>query len=408
MSSIITGLGVVAPTGIGVKDYWEATLAGLSGIRTVTRFDATGYNSALAGEVDRFDTESSVPSRLLPQTDRWTHLALAASDLALQDADVCAEALPEYAGAVLTSSSSGGTDFGQREMSELYRNGPGYVSAYQSIAWFYAATTGQLSIHHRLRGASGVFAAEQAGGLVAIDRASRMVSGADPDVRITLTGGTDSALCPYALVAQQASGCLSTQRDPAKAYLPFSTQATGHVPGEGGALLVVEREGWRPRHAAGAYARILGCASTFDPAPRLGLPSALSAAVRQALTAAEVTPSEIDGIFADGAATLSGDNIEATTIRAIFGASVPVTVPKAGTGRLYGGGGSLDVACAALSLHHGALPPIPNASSLDPGYRITFITDTPLTTDLRNVVIIARGFGGFNAAMVLGRYQEVP
>jgi act minimal PKS chain-length factor (CLF/KS beta) len=263
---VVTGIGITAPTGIGVEAHWSAVLAGKSAISRIERFDPSGYPVQLAGEVPGFDAESAVrPSRLTSQTDHWTHLAFAAADEALADAEVDPSQLPEYEMAVVTSSSSGGTEFGQREMTALYQNEPSWVGAYQSIAWFYAATTGQLSIRHKMRGPCGVLACEQAGGLDAVAQAKRLT---DKGSRLVLTGGTDASLCPYGLTAQLSTGNLSTVRDPERAYLPFDAEASGYIPGEGGAILVLESaESAAARGAGPGYGRVLGHAAGFDPRP---------------------------------------------------------------------------------------------------------------------------------------------
>ncbi|MEV4256754.1 beta-ketoacyl synthase N-terminal-like domain-containing protein, partial [Spirillospora sp. NPDC049652] len=229
---VITGLGVVSPLGLSARAHWAGLLAGRSGIRTITRFDPSSYPVRVAGEVDGFDAAEHVPSRVVPQTDRWTHLGLAAASQALDDAGVTPASLPEYEMAVVTASSSGGTEFGQREMVNLWGRGPGYVGAYQSIAWFYAATTGQISIRHGMRGPCGVIATEQAGGLDALAQARRLLR--DDGPRLVVSGGTDASLCPYGLVAQLSSGRLGNT------YAPFTATAGGYVPGEGGALMIVE------------------------------------------------------------------------------------------------------------------------------------------------------------------------
>jgi act minimal PKS chain-length factor (CLF/KS beta) len=167
-AAVITGIGVIAPNGIGLPEYWAAVLSGRSGIGPISRFDPSPYPVRLAGQVAGFDPTAVIPPRLIVQTDSWTHMGLHAAALALADAAADPGALAEYDMAVVTASSSGGTEFGQREIEKLWRHGPGHVGVYQSIAWFYAATTGQISIRHGMRGPSGVMAAEQAGGLDAI------------------------------------------------------------------------------------------------------------------------------------------------------------------------------------------------------------------------------------------------
>lgn len=206
MSALVTGLGVVAPNGLGTEEYWAATLAGKSGLGPITRFDASSYPARVAGEVPGFTAADHLPSRLLPQTDQMTRLALVAADWALRDAGVRAEELPEYAAGVVTAASGGGVEFGQRELQALWEHGREHVSAYQSFAWFYAVNTGQISIRQRTKGPSGVLVTEQAGGLDALGQARREVR---KGVRLMLSGGVDGALCPWGWVAQLATGRVS-------------------------------------------------------------------------------------------------------------------------------------------------------------------------------------------------------
>ncbi|QMU78182.1 ketosynthase chain-length factor [Streptacidiphilus sp. PB12-B1b] len=398
---LITGLGVVAPTGIGAEEHWAAVLAGKSGIGRISHFDASGYPVRLAGEVPGFVGRERVPSRLVSQTDRWTHLALAATEAALADAAVDPRELPEYEMAVVTSSSSGGTEFGQHEMENLYQHAPSWVGAYQSIAWFYAATTGQVSIRHGMRGPCGVVCSEQAGGLDAVGQSRRLLR---RGARLAVTGGTDASLCPYGFTAQLSTGKLSTVADPSRAYLPFDADASGYLPGEGGAILILESADSAEQRGAGAgYARVLGYAAGFDPLPGSSRPPALRRTVELALADAGLAPEDVDVVFADASGVPEEDAAEADAIRRVFGAGkVPVTAPKTLTGRLYGGGAALDVATAALALRDGIVPHTVGPVSPVPGYGLDLVLGEPRSARLRTALVLARGRGGFNAALLLG------
>lgn len=396
---VVSGIGIVAPTGIGVDAHWRAVLDGTSGIGPITRFDATGYPTRMAGQVHAFDPRAAVPGRVLPQTDVWTQMAMAAAAMAFTDAGVVPEELPEFDMAVVTASSSGGTEFGQHEMERLYTRGPSWVSAYQSIAWFYAATTGQISIRHGLRGPSGVLCAEQAGGIDALGQARRLVRGG---TRLVLVGGTDASLCPYGLAAQMATGQLVVGDDP-QGYRPFAEDSRGHLPGEGGAMLVVEEERSAARGRR-AYARVLGYAAGFDPPPGSGRPPVLRRTIEKLLADADATPEDVDVVFADAAAVPQADADEADAITAVFGrCGVPVTAPKTLTGRLYGGGAALDIATAALALHHRVVPATAGTVPAD-RYGLDLVVGRPRPTAPRTAMVLARGHGGFTAAVLLGRH----
>jgi minimal PKS chain-length factor (CLF/KS beta) len=397
---MITGVGVVAPTGLGAQAHWSATLDGKSGIDRITRFDPSSYPVRLAGEVRDFVAAEHIPSRLLVQTDHWTHLGLRAAEMALADAALDVTQLPEYEMGVVTASSSGGAEFGQHEIERLWSRGPRAVSAYQSIAWFYAATTGQISIRHGMRGSCGVLASEQAGGLDAVAQARRLLRAG---ARMVVTGGTDASLLPYGLVAQISNGLLSRREDPKRAYLPFDADACGYVPGEGGAILIVEDAdaAWA-RGVNQPYGEIAGYAATFDPRPGSDRKPGLRRAIRLALDDARMTAADIDVVFADAAGVPALDRHEAQAITGVFGPyGVPVTVPKTLTGRLYGGGAALDLVTALLAIRDAVIPPTTGITAPVPDDRLDLVRDTPREAPVRAALVLARGYGGFNAALVV-------
>ncbi|MFD8983795.1 ketosynthase chain-length factor [Streptomyces sp. NPDC059564] len=396
---VVTGIGVTAPNGLGTEAWWAAVLRGESGIRPVGRFDASPYPAKLAGEVPGFDAAAHIPSRLLPQTDHMTRLSLTAADEALADAGVDPSELPDFAAGVITASSAGGFAFGQKELQALWSKGGQYVSAYQSFAWFYAVNSGQISIKNGLRGPSGVLVAEQAGGLDAVAQARRQVR---KGVQLVVTGGVDSSICPWGWAAHLAGGELSTSEDPARAFLPFSAEADGHVAGEGGALIVLEDAAAARERGAEIYGTVAGYASTFDPAPGSGAAPRLRAAAELALRDAGLTPADVDVVFADAAGRRTADREEAEAIAGLFGEyAVPVTAPKTMTGRLAAGGASLDLAAALLSLRDQVIPPTINAGTPAEDCPIDLVTEVRRPGPLRTALVLARGRGGFNAAMVV-------
>ncbi|MBA2462736.1 MAG: ketosynthase chain-length factor [Actinobacteria bacterium] len=405
--AVVTGLGVVAPTGIGTDVWWKATLAGTSGIDRITRFDPSKYATQLAGEVSDFEATDFIDNRLIAQTDRWTWMALAAAQMALDDAGLDPASLDPYRMSVITASSSGGNEFGQREIQNLWGKGPIFVGAYQSIAWFYAATTGQISIKYGMKGPCGVLVSEGAGGLEALWHSRRTIR---RGVDVVVSGGTEAPIGPFALTCQQQSYRLSEAREPEQAYRPFDRRANGYVPGEGGAIVLVERlEHAQQRGAPTIYGEILGYGATNDAHDPHRVPSdgtQLARAISLALERAGVGPDEIDAVFADASGTPEADRAEAEAIRTVFGKrteSVPVTAPKSMTGRLYAGGAPLDVAAALLAMRDGVLPPTINLDEPAAGCELDFVTGEKRSAKLETVLVNARGFGGFNSAMVLGR-----
>ncbi|WP_433890261.1 beta-ketoacyl synthase N-terminal-like domain-containing protein [Streptomyces sp. CA-111067] len=402
MAAVITGLGVVAPTGIGAAEHWRATLAGELAVRPIETFDAGRYATTLAGQVPGFDVTEHVPDRLAVQTDRWTWLAIAATGMALDDAGYDPAAYDPYATSVILGSGSGGNEFGQREIQALWSRGRKAVTAYQSIAWFYAASTGQVAIHQGAKGPCGVLVSDAASGIDSMgwaDRAIRRGTGA------VLAGGTEAPIAPYALTAQMAGGHLSTATDPKAGYKPFDRAANGHLPGEGGAVLVIEDDtSLRARSGPAGYGVLAGYAATQDAHHYRESASdgrQYARAIQLALHKAEVRPDQVDLVLADGAGRPEADAAEAMALRSVFGPhGVPVTAPQGLVGRLLSGGSALNVATALLAMRAGVIPPVGNLDDPDPEYGLDLVC-RPRERRLDTVLVTARGQGGFNSALVL-------
>jgi act minimal PKS chain-length factor (CLF/KS beta) len=275
---------------------------------------------------------------------------------------------------------------------------------YQSIGWFYAASTGQLSIKHGMKGSCSSVVSEQAGGLDAVGHARRVLRDGST---LVLTGGTEAPLSPHALTCQLSTGRLSLKSDPARAYVPFDVGASGYVPGEGGAMLIMEEEeAARARGAERIYGEIAGYAATFDPRPGSDRAPGLYRAAEQALADAGLDPGDIDVVFADAAGDRELDRLEAEALVRLFGArSVPVTAPKTMTGRLYAGGAALDLVAALLTIGNSVIPPTVGIEELAPGCDIDLVRDEPRSVPVRNALVLARGFGGFNSAVVVRRAE---
>ncbi|MHC3467742.1 ketosynthase chain-length factor [Streptomyces sp. 7R007] len=398
----VTGIGVVAPGGTGTDAFWKSTGEGIGVLDRVTREGCTHLPLRVAGEVRDFDAAAAVEERYLVQTDRFTHFALAAADQALDDAELGradTEDAPFSVG-VVTAAGSGGGEFGQRELQQLWGKGSRFVGPYQSIAWFYAASTGQISIRRGFKGPCGVVASDEAGGLDALAHAARAVRrGTD----VVVAGSTEAPLAPYSVVCQLGYPELSTEADPDRAYRPFTSAACGFVPAEGGAMLVVENERSARERGAGVQAWLAGHAATFTGASRWEESRAgLAHAIRGALTEARCAPEEIDVVFADALGVPEADRAEALAIADALGAHgrrVPVTAPKTGIGRAFGAAPVLDVAAAVLAMRHGVIPPTPNV--FDVCHDLDLVTGRARAAEPRTALVLSRGLMGSNSALVL-------
>ncbi|WP_432482222.1 beta-ketoacyl synthase N-terminal-like domain-containing protein [Kineococcus esterisolvens] len=407
--AVVTGLGVVAPSGVGAEQHWACVRANELRVSPLDTFDSSPYGVTLAGRVPGFSADEHVEARLQVQTDRWTWMSLAATAMALGDAAYDPAEHDPYATSVALAASSGGNEFGQREMTGLYGRGPQAVTAYQSIAWFYAASTGQASIKHGTKGPASVLVTEAAGGLDSLGHARRVVRRGTPAV---LAGGTEASLSPYALACQSVSGRLTPAREPRRGYKPFDAAAGGYVPGEGGAVLVVEdAEQALGRGAPRVHGEIAGYAATHDassPSDPLSDPGQYARAMRLAMRDAGVGPDDVDFVIADAAGVPELDVAEAEALRTAFAgrrAPVPVSAPQGLVGRLSVGGSALAVATALLAIRDGVVPAVGNLDEPSAEAHGLDLVAAPRQAPVGTVLVVARGLGGFNSAMVLRRFE---
>ncbi|MET7568918.1 ketosynthase chain-length factor [Streptomyces sp. NPDC005492] len=398
----VTGIGVVAPNGTTTETFWKSVQEGISALGKVTREGCEQLPLRVAAEVRDFAPAAAVEERFLVQTDRFTHFAMAAADLALDAARLGradTDAAPFSVG-VVTAAGSGGGEFGQRELQQLWGKGSRFVGPYQSIAWFYAASTGQISIRRGFKGPCSVVAADEAGGLDALAHAARAVRrGTD----VIVAGSAEAPIAPYSVVCQLGYEELSREADPARAYRPFTEQACGFVPGEGGAMLVVEEVASARERGLPVRATLDGHAATFTGASRWAESRAgLAQAIRGALDEAGCAPEEIDVVFADALGVPEADRAEALAIADALGTHgrrVPVTAPKTGFGRGYCAAPVLDTATAVLAMEHGLIPPTPGV--FDTCHDLDLVTGRARAAVLRTALVLSRGLMGSNSALVL-------
>ncbi|MEW2075772.1 ketosynthase chain-length factor [Streptomyces sp. NPDC012403] len=401
----VTGIGVVAPNGLRTDAYWKSVREGLSVLDLISREGCDHLPLRVAGEVRAFDPSALIEDRFLVQTDRFSHFAMAAAALALDDAGLGGDPAEPFSVGVVTAAGSGGGEFGQRELQKLWGQGSKFVGPYQSIAWFYAASTGQISIRSGLKGPCGVVASDEAGGLDSLAHAARAVRrGTD----VMVVGAAEAPLAPYSMVCQLGYPELSTLDDPDRAYRPFTEKACGFVPAEGGALLVVEDESRARDRGVPVRAVVAGHAATFTGASRWAASrEGLARAIRGALDDAGCAPEEIDVVFADALGVPEADRAEALAIADALGAHgtrVPVTAPKTGIGRAYCAAPVLDTVAAVLAMEHGSVPPTPNV--FDICHDLDLVMSRARPAELRTALVLSRGLMGSNAALVVRRGDD--
>ncbi|SRR5260221_3585774 len=401
---VITGLGTVAPNGLGNEAFWRATRDGLSGIKPITRFPTRDLPIRVAGEVSNFAVEDVIDRKLANRTDRMTHFAFAAIQQALDDARlVLGQEDPQRIGAVI-ANTQGGVTYVMNQLAALYTRGPRAMSAYSAIAWLPVATVGQASIRFGIQGYCKVPVNDTVSGLDAMGIAFGALARGAADVLIT--GGCEALLHPYFLVAQARKGYCATGGDPC-AYRPFDRRAAGLVLAEGAGICILEAYEHARRRGAPIYGEIIGYGQTND-AHGLLPPSSdgkyYARAMRLAMQEGGITATDIAYVSLDGRAVPSSDRAEVEALRATVGsdlADLPVSVPRSMLGHSYAAAGALDMITALLALQHGLIPPTINCEELDASYGLNLVRDKARPLSQPVVVLGGRGTGGANTVIAI-------
>ncbi len=402
----ITGLGVISPSGIDKRVFWANIKAGRSAVEKIERFDASLYASRIAGQVKELEAYSNVSSRLLKKIDLFSHMALVASQMCLEDANINLSQEDLKRVGIFMGNALGGWLYAETELRDMYLEGREGVSPFMASAWFPAAPQGQISIHYGIKGFSKTVVSDRASSLMAIGYAAQTINRGKCD--FILAGGMEAPVTPYALLCSNTSGVLSHHNDePHKAYRPFDRNRDGLAIAEGAGVLTLEPQARVAKRNAKVYANIIGYASTTDAVDRINPANdgeQLARAIGLALKDAGLNPKDIDYICADGAGTVDGDISEVKAIKKAFGEhakTIPVSAPKSIYGNMLGACGVLDVITTVLAMEHNVVPPTINLDNPDPACDLNIIANKPIEKNIKNALIINRGRGGINCVLVL-------
>lgn len=401
----VTGIGVVAPSGIGKRQFWANLKSGRSFIKEITRFDASAYPSHIAGQIDDLEKYSHVSERLLKKIDAFSHMALIASEMALQDAGIDIKNEDPNLVGIFLGNAIGGWLYAETELRDLYLEGREGVSPYMASAWFPAAPQGQVSIYYGIKGFSKTVVADRASSLMALGYARKVLS--KNKLNMILGGGMEAPVSPYALLCCNTYGALSKNNaHPQEAYRPFDKRRDGFVIGEGSGIVVMESvERAKSRNAA-IHALISGYGTSCDAQDRIKPASdgkELARAIKMALDDAGVGADKIDYISLDGLAVDIWDNSEIAAIKSVFAGrskDIPVSCPKSMFGNLLGASGAVDMITTILAMEHSLIPPTLNLD--EPAERsLNYIGKEPKEQKIDKALIISRGRGGINSALVV-------
>lgn len=403
---VITGIGVLAPNGIGLEAFWESLLAGRSGIGPITLFDASEFKSQIAGEVKGFDPLDYIEAELKPKRmARQTQLAYAATMMALKDAglDINNLELPSPT-PVIIGVSMNAMDVLERALEAVRNSGPSRVAATTCTTSLPQGAANVIADRIGASASATTVSSACPSGLDAVADAAAMIRSGE--VEIAIAGGSDAPITPLAMASFIGSGLCSTRNsEPEKASRPFDLLRDSGVISEGAAVFVIENLERAEARGARVYLEISGYSKQrdFDPAKPA---SGLEYSIKMALANAQKGLEDIDYISAYGPSHPVLDSVEVEMIKRVFqdrAYSIPISSIKAVTGNALAAGGPFQLTACALSIRDKILAPTANYEVPDPLCDLDFVPNQPRKADLDCALINVRGLGGSASTMVVNR-----
>lgn len=424
---VVTGLGVVAPNGIGREAFWSSCLNGRSGVGPIRSFDASGHPVKIAAEVHNFDVQPFLPAahrKSLKIMSRAMRFAVGAAGLGISDAGLDIDwedpgrvgvvmgtgivpvDMPELMPQLVKACDAEGK-LETRRLGQLGAEALGPLWILKYLPNMFAA---HISMAFNAQGPNNTIATACAAGTQAVGEGFRLIARDDAD--IVLAGGADSRIDPLLLLAYTSLGALSTSNRPAsEVSRPFDGKRDGFVLGEGAGILVLEELEHAKRRGATIYAEVLGLGSSFDgyavtkPDPQA---SGAARAITSALKEARIDHHDVDYINAHGTSTRLNDEMETKAVKRVFGEgakALPLSSIKSMVGHLIGAAGAVEAVAMALTLHSGVLPPTINQTQQDPACDLDYVPNTAREMPTRIAVSTSFGFGGQNAALVMRNFK---
>ena len=405
---VITGLGMVSPLGSDLTVFWQRLISGTSGIRRITKFDASAMATQIAGEVVEFEIDKFIPKKEQRRMDPFCHYAVAAAKMAVDDSGIQFANEDLFRAGCMVGSGVGGLITMEDQHSVLLNRGPDRSSPFMIPMMIVNMASGLVAIEHGLKGTNFCVVSACASGTHSIGEAARQIQYGDAD--IMLAGGTEAVVCPLGIAGFSAMRAMSTRNDdPTHASRPFDKDRDGFVMGEGAGIVVLEEYEHAKKRGAKIYAEVGGYGATCDAnhitAPSPGGEGGARAMVK-AMNEAGLTPDQVDYINAHGTSTPVGDKSETDAVKVAFGESskkVMVSSTKSVTGHLLGAAGGLETIICALALQKGVVPPTMNYTTPDPELDLDYVPNQAREFKIRACLNNSLGFGGHNASLLLKR-----
>lgn len=407
---VITGLGMVGPVGLTVKESWENILAGKSGIGAIAHFDVSAFPTRFGGSVWNFDPANYIPAKDVKKMDPFIHYGIAAAKEAIADAGL--EVIEENAEriGVAIGSGIGGLPGIEKGYQNFLDGGPRKISPFFVPSNIINMISGNVSIMFGMKGPNIALVSACATGAHNIGEAARTIMYGDADVMVA--GGAEMATSPCGLGGFCAARALSSRNDdPQTASRPWDKDRDGFVLSDGAGVVVLEEYEFARKRGARIYAELAGFGMSGD-AYHMTLPSEGGDGARRcmvnALRDARLNPEQIDYINAHGTSTPAGDKVETQAVKAAFGDHayrLAVSSTKSMTGHLLGAAGGIEAIFSVLAIRDQIAPPTINIFTADPECDLDYVPNKAREMKIEHVLSNSFGFGGTNAALVVSKLR---
>jgi len=405
---VITGAGALTPLGIGVQESWRPLCEGQSGIGPITRFDASGMSTQIAGEVKGFDATQFMDRKIARRSDLFAQYAIAATRMALDDSRIEMTEAVSYRTGVILGSAVGGIGTLCHNMRTPAEGNIEGVSKMLASMYIPSAGANDISVVFGLNGPSRGISTASATGGHAIGDAMRFIQHGEADIMIA--GASEAQIVPIFIDSLARLKASSTRNDePQQASRPFERDRDGFVNGEGAGVLVLEELERARQRGARIYAELAGFASNID-AYHATKPDFESQArcILLALEDAQAAPSDVQYVNAHGTATVLGDLSETMALKKAFGrhaSSLMVSSNKSMIGHMWAASGAVEAIFTALTLVEGVVPPTINYANPDPACDLDYVPNVKREAPVTTAISQSFGFGGMNAVLVLKRWE---
>ena len=408
---VVTGIGVISPLGTGIEKNWKRILEGRSGIRRITKFDATNFPVQIAGEVPDFNPDDFIEKKEIKKMDTFIQYALAASIMAQKDAGLEITSDNAERVGVYIGSGIGGLPAIEHWHSILKEKGPDRITPFFIPMVLINLASGQVSIKLGAKGPNTCAVTACATGTHSIGDAYNLIRNGEADAMVA--GGTESTITPLCIAGFNAMKALSTNNaEPQKASRPFDKNRDGFVVAEGAGVIVLEEAESAKKRGARIYAEIIGYGMNAD-AYHMTTPSpdgeGAERCMSLAIKSAQINPHEVDYINAHGTSTYYNDLYETMAVKTVFkehAKKLAISSTKSMTGHLLGAAGGVEAVFTALSLYQGIMPPTINYENPDPECDLDYVPNKAREKKIKIAISNSFGFGGTNAALVFKKFQD--